>query len=139
MDMASSCLGFLEAHPPIPVVSLHHLLAFRSVLPGLTPMVALKKLALAMKLYPAGFLQQTVCRGKGFTLAVANGATVRLWEEEIMKQDLTIMAKTVTTTVTPNCDPEIEGTPEALCKKEANAGPWIFERDMRFPQEFMHL
>jgi len=129
LDMSGSARGVLEAHPRLPVVSLHHLFSFKEILPGLSPSEGLVELAAAMQRHPSAFLQQTVCRWKGHTIAIANGATIRLWEEEVLERDLTTIEQTFWTEVTPGCINSREA-----CIREMNSDPWIFGLDTR-PQE----
>jgi len=85
----------------VPVVTLYGLQRFE-LLRGLRTEEALTLMSKAMHDHPSAFLQQTLCRGPGYTLAIANGYSVRLWDYEVTAIDLSIKEMTFTSATKDN-------------------------------------
>jgi len=101
LDLSGNIEGFLEAMPRVPVVTLYGLQRFE-LLRGLRTEEALTLMSKAMHDHPSAFLQQTLCRGPGYTLAIANGYSVRLWDYEVTAIDLSIKEMTFTSATKDN-------------------------------------
>lgn len=82
LDLTGDITGLLEAMPPGPTVSLHHLQMLDQIYPHIPFMDGIQHLIRAYKAYGVDFLEQFVYtnRRNQWTFSLAPGFTLRWWE-----------------------------------------------------------
>eukprot|EP00271_Cylindrocystis_brebissonii_P020635 TRINITY_DN691_c0_g1_i1.p1 TRINITY_DN691_c0_g1~~TRINITY_DN691_c0_g1_i1.p1 ORF type:complete len:548 (+),score=47.84 TRINITY_DN691_c0_g1_i1:255-1898(+) len=91
-DIRGNMEGYLAAHKTHVFASLHHLERNLPVFPTMVDrLLALHRLARAMRADPVGFLQQSICYHSGgdWTASIAWGYSVKFWPRTIRLVDLT--------------------------------------------------
>lgn len=96
VDVRGNIFGMLSAHPVSPLLTLHHLDTVDPIFPGMNRRQALEHLFEAADADPARILQRTVCydRSKSFTVSVAWGYVVEVFEGNQLLPDLLPLQKT---------------------------------------------
>jgi len=92
LDLVGDLRGLLEAHPVVPLISLHHMNRFLSL-------QEFQHIAGTIRRFPSAALQQTICHhhGQKSTIAIAAGFSLRWWDALINHEDLIVPEMTFRT------------------------------------------
>ncbi|KAG9128755.1 hypothetical protein Leryth_026987 [Lithospermum erythrorhizon] len=89
-DIRGDPYGLLAAHPPAPLVSLHHLDYVKSLFPDRTQIESLNTLVHAHHLDPERLMQQTICynRRLKWSVSISWGYTLQIYPIFLTARDL---------------------------------------------------
>eukprot|EP01018_Ginkgo_biloba_P029808 Gb_12418 [translate_table: standard] len=95
-DVYGNLFGLLAAHPLTPLVSLHHLDVVEPIFPNVTRLRALQHLSKAIKLDPAGIMQQSICYDgeREWSFSVSWGYAVQIFRSIFSPRELEMPSRT---------------------------------------------
>ncbi|XP_057956398.1 uncharacterized protein LOC131149721 [Malania oleifera] len=90
MDLQGDVFGLLAAHPPRPLVSLHHLDQLEPIFPNMTFTAALRHLFTASAADPHRLLHHSVCYDRWFlwTISLSWGYALEVYQGHLFLPDL---------------------------------------------------
>ncbi|GMH15368.1 hypothetical protein Nepgr_017209 [Nepenthes gracilis] len=99
LDIRGDPYGLLAAHPPTPLVSLHHLHHVSTLFPNQTQLGSLSTLMGAYRVDPGRTLQQSFCydRKRKWSVSISWGYTVQLYPSLVVARDLEMPLQTFRT------------------------------------------